>query len=72
MEILFKVYFSSELDPSRQQFVLNNESTHVCSQVLNNLGNLLHAFSRIANTCLLDNNNQQQVHFQTRLSLVHQ
>ncbi|UJR28072.1 hypothetical protein I4U23_009328 [Adineta vaga] len=60
-------------DPSRQQFILTNESTHVCHQILHSLIHLLHTFSRIANICLLDNtNNQQSNFFQTRLTLVHQ
>lgn len=60
------------LDPSRQQLLLNNESIPGCSQVLNSLSNVLYAFARIANTCLLDDNNHQQAFFQTRLTLVHQ
>jgi hypothetical protein len=64
--------FLFKLDPSRQHLSFNDESIRVCSQVLNGLSNLLYAFSRIANTCLLDNNNQQQNYFQTRLTLVHQ
>ncbi|CAF3839066.1 unnamed protein product [Rotaria magnacalcarata] len=57
---------------SQQYLLINNESMGVCSQILNSLNYLLYAFSRIANSCLLDNNNQQQSHFQTRLTLVHQ
>ncbi|CAF2571220.1 unnamed protein product [Rotaria sp. Silwood2] len=57
---------------SQQYLVINNDSIGVCSQVLNSLSYLLYAFSRIANSCLLDdNNNQQQNHFQTSLTLVH-
>ncbi|CAF1953376.1 unnamed protein product [Rotaria magnacalcarata] len=59
-------------DSSQQYLLINNESMGVCSQILNSLNYLLYAFSRIANSCLLDNNNQQQSHFQTRLTLVHQ
>ena len=46
--ILLISSFLFKLDPSRQYLLLNNESIHVCSQVLNNLSNLLYAFSRIA------------------------
>ncbi|CAF3832724.1 unnamed protein product [Adineta steineri] len=68
-----KLIQTSPNDPSRQQFILNNDSIHACSQILNSFSNLLHAFSSIANTCLLDDdNNQQQNYFQTRLTLVHQ
>lgn len=67
--LLSKCFYS---DPSRQHLVLNNESLQICSQVLNNLSHLFYTFSRIANTCLIDDNNQQQNHFQTRLTLVHQ
>jgi hypothetical protein len=70
--ILLITSFLFKLDPTRQHLLLNDESIRACSQVLNGLSNLLYAFSRIANTCLLDNNNQQQNHFQTRLTLVHQ
>jgi len=66
------IFFSFQLDPSRQHLLINNETMHVCNQVLNGLSNLFYAFSRIANTCLLDENNQQQNHFHTRLTLVHQ
>ncbi|CAF3451307.1 unnamed protein product [Rotaria socialis] len=59
-------------DSSQQYLLINDESMRVCSQVLNSLNYLLYTFSRIANSCLLDNNNQQQSHFQTRLTLVHQ
>ncbi|CAF3969085.1 unnamed protein product [Adineta steineri] len=68
-----KLIQTSPNDPSRQQFILNNDSIHACSQILNSFSNLLHAFSSIASTCLLDDdNNQQQNYFQTRLTLVHQ
>ncbi|CAF5175564.1 unnamed protein product, partial [Rotaria sp. Silwood1] len=57
---------------SQQYLVINNESIGVCSQVLNSLSYLLYAFSRIANSCLLDTTNIQQNHFQTSLTLVHE
>ncbi|CAF0783628.1 unnamed protein product [Adineta steineri] len=68
-----KLIQTSPNDSSRQQFILNNDSLHACSQILNSFSNLLHAFSSIASTCLLDDdNNQQQNYFQTRLTLAHQ
>ncbi|CAF1422636.1 unnamed protein product [Adineta ricciae] len=67
-----KLVQTSSTDPPRQQFHLTNESIHACREILTSLNHLLHAFSRIANTCLLDNNNQQQSFVQTRVTLVHQ
>ena len=61
-----------QLDPTRQLLSLNTESIQVCHQLLSSLSHLLYGFSRLATTCLLDDNHHQQSQFQTRLTLVHQ